>query len=95
MHGRVELRCPLIGIAVRPEDIAGKNRRSEIVGTDIFPDGLACSRDLDEAPIAAFRDQGVAIGKALRGTLKVAVELGIFRKGNITSATSCVLPDDL
>ena len=84
MHGRVELRCPRIGIAVGPEDIAGKNRRLETVGTNIFPDDVAFPRHLDEAPIAAFRYQGVAIGKALSSTLEVASH----REGSATTSSS-------
>ena len=48
---------------------------------DVFPDEFVFGCDFNEAPVAAFGDEGVAVGEALDGADQGAVEFVVFDQG--------------
>lgn len=47
-------------------------------GADVFPDEFVFGGDFKEATVAAFGDEGVAVGQALNRTDQDAVEFVVF-----------------
>jgi len=61
---------------------------------DVFPDEFVFGCDFYEATVAAFGDEGVAVGEALDGADQGAVEFVVFDQRGQASFLGGVLPND-
>jgi hypothetical protein len=91
--GFFDLGYPIVGEAITAID--------EVVPTgfvnewaDVFPNEFVIGCDFNQAAIAAFGDEGVAVGEALDGADQSAVEFVVFDQRGQASFLGRVLPND-